>query len=101
MTSDTLTPRGKKRQEPLSNAQCFYLIDLFEDDQDILLSKDKTADTNKKKAKWTEIAEKFSNTAKKWCAAKKRSWEMTGGGAPLPDSPEYIQHVAELYKVQS
>ena len=118
MTSETRTP--KKRQEPLSSAQCFYLIGLFEEDQDILLSKENTADTNKKKkAKWIEMAEKFSNrypqcrrqatdlkkkwenmvnTAKKWYAAKKRSRTMTGGGAPLPDPPEYIQHVAELYK---
>ena len=118
MTSETRTSR--KRQEPLSSAQCFYLIGLFEEDQGILLSKENTADTNKKKkAKWTEIAAKFSNrypeckrqatdlkkkwenmvtTAKKWHAAKKRTRTMTGGGAPLPDPPEYIQHVAELYK---
>ena len=38
------------------------------------------------------------NTAKKWYTAKKRSRTMTGGGAPLPDPPEYIQHVDELYQ---
>lgn len=107
-----------KKQPPMSDSQCIFIVELFEPNMEVLLDKSNKANASKlKRETWRRIADELNNKfpfnprdwsavkkkwenmcsqAKKWTNDCRKSLKKTGGGPPIVDPPSYIKSIAEM-----